>query len=177
MVVIDKRKSSKAGEYIEEVGFLNPLKKEKFLRKERINYWLSVGAKPSATVYNLLVSEKILEGKKIPKQKKSKKKPSDASASTKVSVDKEATADKKAMEGKEEKKPEAPASKEEKPKEEKKEAEKPVEEKKVVPADLASVAEATSGKGAAPADTEKALEKAKEAPKTAENAEKKPETK
>jgi len=74
LVVTDKRKSSVKGRYVEEVGFFDPLKDKKFLRSDRIKYWLSVGAKPSPTVYNLLISEKIIEGKKIPKFKKSKKK-------------------------------------------------------------------------------------------------------
>jgi len=74
IVVTDKRKPPRAGRFIEEVGFWNPLTKEKVLKKERILYWLSVGAKPSATVFNLLVSEKIVEGKKIPVHKKPKKK-------------------------------------------------------------------------------------------------------
>lgn len=70
IVVTDKRKPPRAGRYIEEVGFWNPLTKEKVLKPERVKYWLSVGAKPSPTVFNLLVSEKIVEGKKIPKHKK-----------------------------------------------------------------------------------------------------------
>ncbi len=74
IVVNDKRKSSKAGRYTEEVGFYNPLKKERNLNKERIKYWLSVGAQPSATVHNMLVTEKIIEGKKISKHKKVEKK-------------------------------------------------------------------------------------------------------
>ncbi len=73
IVVTDKRKSSTKGPYIEEVGFWNPLTKEKVLKQERIRYWLSVGAKPSVTVHNLLISEKILEGKKIPVHKIAKK--------------------------------------------------------------------------------------------------------
>jgi len=74
IVVTDKRKPPRGGIYVEEVGFWNPLKKEKVLKPERIKYWLSVGAKPSDTIYNMLVSEKIVEGKKIPVHKKSKKK-------------------------------------------------------------------------------------------------------
>jgi len=72
IVVTDKRKSSTKGVYVEEVGFWNPLTKEKVLKQERVKYWLSVGAKPSATVHNLLISEKIIEGKKIPVHKKAK---------------------------------------------------------------------------------------------------------
>jgi small subunit ribosomal protein S16 len=74
IVVTDKRRPTRAGRFVEEVGFYNPLTKEKVFRSERIKHWLSVGAKPSDTVYNLLVGEKILEGKKLAKHKASKKK-------------------------------------------------------------------------------------------------------
>lgn len=73
IVVTDKRKPTRRGRFVEEVGNWNPLTKEKVLRRERIKYWLSVGAKPSDSVYNLLLTEKVLEGKKIPKHKKVKK--------------------------------------------------------------------------------------------------------
>lgn len=73
VVITDKRSKPKAGRFVEEVGFYNPLTKEKNLKTERIRYWLAKGAKPSETIYNLLVSEKIVEGKKIPLHKKSKK--------------------------------------------------------------------------------------------------------
>jgi len=72
IVVTEKKRSSKSGRFVEEVGFLNPLKKEKVVRGERVRYWLSVGAKPSPSVYNLLISEKIIEGKKIKKHKEKK---------------------------------------------------------------------------------------------------------
>lgn len=74
IVVTDKRKPPRAGRFVEEVGFYNPLTKEKVLKEERIRYWLSVGAKPSIVVHNLLISEKIIEGKKIPCHKKETKK-------------------------------------------------------------------------------------------------------
>jgi len=72
IVVTDKRRPTKAGRFVEEIGFWNPITKEKVLKKERILYWLSVGAQPSPSIYNLLISEKMIEGKKIPKQKKKK---------------------------------------------------------------------------------------------------------
>ncbi len=75
IVVTDKRKPPRAGRFVEQVGFYNPLTKERTLKQERVKYWLSVGAKPSDTVYNLLVFEKIIEGKKIAVHKKSKKEP------------------------------------------------------------------------------------------------------
>ena len=72
IVITDKRKSSTKGRFVEEVGFWNPLTKEKVLKIDRVKYWLSVGAKPSPTVFNLLISEKIIEGKKIDVHKKAK---------------------------------------------------------------------------------------------------------
>ena len=127
IVVTDKRSKPRAGRFVEEVGFLNPLTKEKILKEERVKYWISVGAKPSPSVFNLLVSEKIIKGKKIPKHKKSK--------------EKEIKEEKQIPEAKKEPIPEKPAeekieepkkeekNKEEAPKEEKKEtSEKPAEE-------------------------------------------------
>lgn len=73
IVVTDKRNPPRAGRFVEEVGFYNPLTKEKVLKKERFQYWIQKGAQPSPTVYNLLVKEGIIEGKKIAVHKKSKK--------------------------------------------------------------------------------------------------------
>lgn len=73
IVVTEKRKSVRNASYTEAVGFYNPLTKKIGLKTERIKYWLEKGSQPSGTVYNLLVKEKIIEGKKIPKHKKSKK--------------------------------------------------------------------------------------------------------
>ncbi len=73
IVVIDKRRSAKGGRAVEVLGFIDPLTKKKSLEKERILYWIKNGAKPSATIHNLLVSEKIISAKKINVSKKSKK--------------------------------------------------------------------------------------------------------
>jgi small subunit ribosomal protein S16 len=139
IVVVDKRKSSKSGRFIEEVGFYNPLTKEKVLKGDRIKYWISVGVQPSPTVHNLLIKEKILEGKKIPVHKKSKKKeekPSTVPASAgsvsvakAVSAKEAAPADKKATEGKEKKPEEVKPVPETKP--EAKTEEKPAEKTEI----------------------------------------------
>ena len=73
VVVIDKRRSPKGGRAAEILGYVDPLNKRKSLNKERILHWISVGAQPSETMHNLLVSEKIIEGKKINKFKKTAK--------------------------------------------------------------------------------------------------------
>ncbi|MFC1789829.1 30S ribosomal protein S16 [Patescibacteria group bacterium] len=72
ILVTEKRKPPKGGRFVEEVGSFSPQTKKKVLKADRIKYWMSVGAKPSPTVYNLLISEKVIEGKKIPMHKKAK---------------------------------------------------------------------------------------------------------
>ena len=81
IVVTDKRRPPRAGRFTEQVGFYNPVTKEKNFNKERIQYWVSKGAQPSPTAFNLFIKEGILQGKKIAVHKKSKK-PTETSAST-----------------------------------------------------------------------------------------------
>ena len=73
LVVTDRKNSAKAGKFLEIVGHYNPFSKERVLQKERIAYWISVGAKPSPRVYNLLIDEGIAKGKKIAVHAKPKK--------------------------------------------------------------------------------------------------------
>ena len=77
ILVIEQQKSSTGGRFVEEVGFYNPLTKERSLKKDRVKYWMSVGAKPSDTVYNMLVAENIVEGKKIAKHKSPRRRPAE----------------------------------------------------------------------------------------------------
>ena len=65
IVVTEHASSPKAGKYVERVGFYNPTSKERTLVGDRIKYWMSVGAKPSGTVHNMLVSVGLLNAKKI----------------------------------------------------------------------------------------------------------------
>ncbi len=65
VVVMDKRRSAKGGRAVEILGYVDPLTKRKSLKKERVQYWLSKGAKPSDTMHNLFVQEKIIDAKKI----------------------------------------------------------------------------------------------------------------
>lgn len=74
IVVVDKRRSAAAGGFREEIGTINRLTKQIKLNKERVTYWISKGAQPSPTVNNLLVSQKLIEGKKIAVHKQPKKK-------------------------------------------------------------------------------------------------------
>lgn len=72
-LVLTEKTTSPRGKYIEALGFVNPKSKERSLEKERVSYWISKGAQVSDTARNLLISEKVLEGKKTPKHKTPKK--------------------------------------------------------------------------------------------------------
>lgn len=137
IVVTEEKKSSTGGRFVEELGFYNPLTKERSLKGDRAKYWMSVGAQPSDTVYNMLVSENVIEGKKRPQQKKSKKQQPAAEAAP-AETPQEASASEPAKEeaktpaeepGKEERAP-AEAPKEEPKKEEETPAPAPEEPKK-----------------------------------------------
>lgn len=65
IVVIEHTRSTKAGSFVEQVGTYDPKAKKRVLKADRIKYWISKGAQPSDTVHNMLVSEKIISGKKI----------------------------------------------------------------------------------------------------------------
>lgn len=73
-VVLTEKTTSPKGKYIELLGNFDPRSKAKSFEKDRITYWISKGAQVSDTVTNLLVTEKIIEGKKIAKHKVAKKK-------------------------------------------------------------------------------------------------------
>ena len=65
IVVTEKTRGPKSGKYIEMLGSYNPRQKHVSVKGDRIKYWLSKGAQASDTVHNILVGQKILEGKKI----------------------------------------------------------------------------------------------------------------
>jgi small subunit ribosomal protein S16 len=91
VVVIDKRRSSKGGRAVEDLGYKNPLTKKISINKERALYWIKNGAQPSATIHNLFVAEKIIDAKKLHVSKLSKKKLGEIKAEAdKVQADAEA---------------------------------------------------------------------------------------
>ena len=65
IVVIEHARSTKAGNIVEAVGTYDPTTKTRTLKEDRLKYWMSVGAKPSPTVHNMLVNLKLISGKKI----------------------------------------------------------------------------------------------------------------
>src|SRR3989344_6350501 len=72
VVVCEHTIGPKAGKYLEKLGSYNPKTKQRLLDAERINYWMSQGAKPSETMHNMLVTAGVLKKPKInvlPKRK------------------------------------------------------------------------------------------------------------
>lgn len=66
-LIVSEKSRDTQGKYVENLGTFNPHDKEKgFLPKvDRIKYWLQIGAVPSATLHNLFLKNKIMEGKKM----------------------------------------------------------------------------------------------------------------
>lgn len=71
-IVVADRRASRDGCYLERIGYFNPIAKgsEKRLEinQERVNYWLSKGAKPSERIISLLLELKkpeIIEKRKV----------------------------------------------------------------------------------------------------------------
>jgi len=118
VVLIDKRASTKGGRSVEDLGYVDPLKKRRSFNKERIQYWISKGAQTSSTIHNLLVTEKIIEGAKIHVSKLSKKKLAEIEAKkaeeAKIIADKAAAAAKAKADEEAKKVAEAEAEKAEK---------------------------------------------------------------
>lgn len=71
-IVIAERRSKRDGKNIEDIGFYNPKSKEFGIKKDRLDYWLKNGAKPTPTVHNLLIKKQLISGKKIKIKTKSK---------------------------------------------------------------------------------------------------------
>lgn len=65
VIVVDSKKKPQTGSYQEMVGSYDPRSDRVDLKADRIKHWISQGAQTSDTVHNLLISQKIIEGKKI----------------------------------------------------------------------------------------------------------------
>lgn len=78
IVVAEHTVGPKSGKFVEKLGSYNPKTKQRTLNADRIKYWMSVGAKPSETVHNMLISAGVIKGEKInvlPKNKNRKPEP------------------------------------------------------------------------------------------------------
>ncbi len=62
-LVISEKSRDPYGTVLEILGSYNPHSKELAAKTDRIKYWLSQGAQMTASVNNLLIGKKIIEGK------------------------------------------------------------------------------------------------------------------
>ena len=62
-IVAAHKDAPRDGRFIEIIGYYDPLPSPSVIKfnKERLKYWLSVGAKPSNTVAKLIENTKVLE--------------------------------------------------------------------------------------------------------------------
>jgi small subunit ribosomal protein S16 len=66
VVLTDSKNSTKSGRMLEVLGNHDPRHKEMTqLDADRIKHWISKGAQVTDTMHNMLISKKIIEGKKI----------------------------------------------------------------------------------------------------------------
>ena len=76
IVAIEKERAAKAGNVVELLGTYNPRSKALTLNEERVKYWITMGAQPTGSIRNLLITKGVIEGKKVnvlPKKTSQKK--------------------------------------------------------------------------------------------------------
>jgi len=79
-LIVSEKRSKLGGRFIDDLGYLDPRAKKFEVKKEKVEYWLKVGAKPTPSVHNLLVRAGVLSAPKIAVHKKAKKTAEEAAA-------------------------------------------------------------------------------------------------
>lgn len=94
VIVLEKSKDP-WGDYIEKLGTFNPHTKTAELKADRINYWIGIGAQPTATVHNLLVAQGVIKADKVRagKSQPGKKRSAEIAAAKKAEEDAKAQAE------------------------------------------------------------------------------------
>ncbi len=64
-IIVSEKTKDPFGRFLEILGFYDPKSKNCDLKKDRILYWMSKGAKLSSTIHNLFIDKNIIEAKKI----------------------------------------------------------------------------------------------------------------
>jgi small subunit ribosomal protein S16 len=65
IVVVDKRTSVKSNNTVDLLGSYNPKMGQISINGEKAKHWLAQGVQASVTVHNMLVSQKVIDAKKI----------------------------------------------------------------------------------------------------------------
>lgn len=74
-LLVTEKSKDPWGKFVDNIGLINPLTTPATveLKTDRVKYWLSKGAQPTDTVWNLFVDQKLVEGAKRLKIKISKR--------------------------------------------------------------------------------------------------------
>tara|TARA_B100001989_G_C24220676_1_gene307687 strand:+ start:76 stop:384 length:309 start_codon:yes stop_codon:yes gene_type:complete len=66
-VVVADRRNQRDGKTIEDIGYYDPSNKKSMftIKKDRVEYWLSVGAIPTKVIQRLLAKEGMVEKKEV----------------------------------------------------------------------------------------------------------------
>jgi small subunit ribosomal protein S16 len=65
MVVTESKNKPQTGKYLEMLGSYDPRQDRVDIKADRIKHWIGMGATTSETVHNILINQKVIEGKKI----------------------------------------------------------------------------------------------------------------
>jgi small subunit ribosomal protein S16 len=65
IAVLEKTRAAKAGNIVEQLGTYNPRSKALTLKAEQVKAWIAKGAQPTDSIRNLLISQGVIEGKKV----------------------------------------------------------------------------------------------------------------
>jgi small subunit ribosomal protein S16 len=96
-IVLAQKTASAAKKFVEVLGSYNPRKKAFVVKnEERLKYWLAQHVELSPTMHNLLVSNKLLDAKKVKAFSTPKKNAEEISSASATPASAEATADKPA---------------------------------------------------------------------------------
>ncbi|HVZ76312.1 MAG TPA: 30S ribosomal protein S16 [Candidatus Paceibacterota bacterium] len=65
VILVESKRAAKTGNFQEVLGSYDPRVDRIDLKVDRIKHWLGMGVTVSDTVHNILINQKIIEGKKI----------------------------------------------------------------------------------------------------------------
>ena len=77
-LVVAEARSKMAAPPVEDLGIYNPFTKTAVFNKDRVAYWMKMGAQPTLTVHNLLVEKGNLSAPKLVVKMKKKATPAAA---------------------------------------------------------------------------------------------------
>ena len=65
VILVESKRAAKTGNFQEVLGSYDPRVNRTDLKVDRIKHWMGMGATVSDTVHNILVSQKVIDAKKI----------------------------------------------------------------------------------------------------------------